>query len=121
LGLSPSPGSISGFINTATFVEAWRFIEPCVEFEAVVARCHWQTLCSPVCRTARERGRPVITFQQGVIGHTLDVPVTATKYIAFGHSSARYLARINRSFLSDVGAPEPVVEFIPGGSLFDNI
>jgi hypothetical protein len=121
LGLSPAPGSRSGFINAAAFIEAWRFLEPYVEFDAVVTRCHWQTLCSAVCRTALQRGKPVITFQQGVIGHTLDVPVTATKYIAFGNSSAALLVRMNRAFFQAVGTPAPVVEFIPSGSLFDTI
>ena len=92
-GLSPSPEARGGFEHAAYFVEAWERLAPFVEFDAVVARCHWQTLCSPVCRTARQRGKPVITFQQGVIGHTLDVPVTASKYVSFGQPSAAFLAR----------------------------
>jgi len=120
-GLAPPLNSHSAFINTALFVEAWNYLEPWIEFEAVVTRCHWYELCSPVCRTARQRGKPVLTFQQGVIGHSLDVPVTASKYVAFGSSSAAFLERMHRSFFQSVGKEAPAVEFIPGGSLFDTV
>ncbi|HXA44559.1 MAG TPA: hypothetical protein VNZ25_03560, partial [Candidatus Angelobacter sp.] len=53
--------------------------------------------------------------------HSLDVPVTASKYVAFGHSSAALLARMNRSFFQAVGKDAPAVEFVPGGSLFDTV
>lgn len=120
-GLAPGLDAKPGFDHAAAFVEAWHCLEPGIEFDAVVTRCHWQTLCSPVCRSAHERGKPVITFQQGVIAHTLDVPVSASKYIAFGDSSATFLADMNRAFFQAVNRAEPDVEFIPGGSLFDRI
>lgn len=120
-GMAPAIDSQSGFFYTAAHAESWRFFEHDIEFDAVVTRCHWQTLCSAVCQTARQRGKPVITFQQGVIGHTLDVPVLASKFVAFGDSSARFLAQMNRSFYQAVNRAEPVVEFIPGGCLFDTI
>ena len=94
---------------------------PWIEFDAVVARCHWHTLCSPVCRTGLQRGKPVITFQQGVIGHTLDVPVNASKFVAFGQPSASFLARANHRFFQAAGIPEPPVEYVNGGCLFDTI
>jgi hypothetical protein len=119
--LAPSLNSRSAFDHAAYFVEAWRNLEPWIEFDAVVTRCHWQMLCSSVCRTASQRKKPAITFQQGVIGHTLDVPVPSSKYVAFGDSSARLLARMNRSFFEAVGNTEPEVEFVPGGCLFDTI
>lgn len=121
LGLSPGSEVIPGFERTAYFVEAWERLAPGVEFDFLVARCHWYPLCSPVCRTARRRGKPVITFQQGVIGHTLDVPLSASKYIAFGRSSASFLARLNQRFFQTAGMPEPPVEYVDGGSLFDTI
>ena len=120
-GLSPSRGVKGGFEHTAYFVEAWERLASSVEFDTVVARCHWHALCSPVCRTARQRGKPVITFQQGVIAHTLDVPVTASKYVAFGRSSATFLARMNHKFFQAAGVSEPSVEYIGGGCLFDKI
>lgn len=111
----------TGFEHIAQFTEAWDRLAPSIEFDAVVARCHWHALCSPVCRTARQREKPVITFQQGVIGHTLDVPVTASKYLAFGAASALFLGQMNQRFFHACGAPEPSVEYVKGGSLFDRI
>jgi hypothetical protein len=120
-GLSPGWEFKAGFEHTALFVEAWERLAPWLEFDAVVARCHWHALCSPVCRTARQRGKPVVTFQQGVIGHTLDVPVTASKYVAFGHPSAAFLARVNHRFFQAAGIPEPPVKYVNGGCLFDTV
>jgi hypothetical protein len=68
-----------------------------------------------------QRGKPVITFQQGVFGHTTDVPVTATKFVAFGASSATVLAEANRRFFAAVGSAEPPIDYVSGGSLFDTI
>jgi hypothetical protein len=120
-GLSPGLEVKNNFQHISRYVEAWERMAPWVEFEAVVARCHWHVLCSPVCRTARQRGKPVITFQQGVITHTLDVPVTASTYVAFGQSSASFLAQMNRSFFKAADKPEPQPNYIGGGSLYDNI
>ena len=86
------------FEHVAFFVESWERLAPWLEFDALVARCHWHVLCSAVCRTALQRGKPVVTFQQGVITHTLDAPVTASKYVAFGPSSASFMAKVNRAF-----------------------
>lgn len=117
--LNPPCEAEGAFEEVARYVEAWNSIEESVEFDAVVARCHWQMLCSPICRTARERGKTVITFQQGVIDHTLDVPLSAAQYVAYGPASASFLARMNRSFFKAVRKDEPQVDFIPGGSLQD--
>ena len=120
-GLSPSRALISGFEHTADFVEAWERMAPWIEFDAVVARCHWHTLCSAVCRTGLQRGKPVVTFQQGVIGHSLDVPVNASKFVSFGQSSASFLKRANHRFFQAAGMPEPPVEYVNGGCLFDTV
>lgn len=120
-GLSPTRWSLPDFEKTAHYIEAWERLAPSIEFDAVVARCHWYDLCSSVCKTALERGRPVITFQQGVVDHTLDVPITASKYVAFGAPSASVLAESSRRFFAAVGSPEPPVEYINAGSLFDVI
>lgn len=120
-GLSPSQEVEADFERLAYFAEAWERLAPWVEFDTVVARCHWHALCSPICRTAFERGKPVITFQQGVISHTLDVPVTASKYVAFGRTSASVLAQVNRRFFQAAGMPEPPVDYVNGGCLFDTV
>ena len=118
-GLSPTDYAMAGFERTALYVETWDRLAPSIEFDAVVARCHWYDLCSSVCRTGLERGKPVITFQQGVVDYTMDVPIVASKYVAFGASSASALAELNSRFFNAVGSPEPPVEFAPAGSLFD--
>ena len=119
--LMPGRAAKAGFAQIAHFVEAWERLAPRIEFDSVVARCHWHTLCSSVCRTAQERGKPVITFQQGVIGHTLDVPVTASKYVAFGRSSATFLEKANKRFFQAAGMPQIATEYVPGGCLYDTI
>jgi hypothetical protein len=118
-GLSPTTTALPDFERAARFTEAWERVAPLIEFDAVVARCHWFDLCSPVCRTGLQRGKPVITFQQGVVDHTLDVPITASKFVTFGESSASVLAEANRRFFAAVEMPEPPVEFCSAGSLFD--
>jgi hypothetical protein len=120
-GLSPTGSALPHFERTAHYIEAWERLAPSIEFDAVVARCHWYDLCSSVCRTGMQRGKPVITFQQGVVDHTLDVPITASKFVAFGASSASVLAQSNRRFFDAVGSPEPPVDFFNAGSLFDVI
>jgi len=120
-GLSPTRWSLEDFERTAQYIEAWERLAPSIEFDAVVARCHWYDLSSPICRTGIERGKPVITFQQGVVDHTLDVPITASKYVSFGASSASVLAETNRRFFHAVGSAEPRVDFIKAGSLFDEV
>jgi hypothetical protein len=120
-GLSPSAEVKVNFDLTARFVEAWERLAPWVEFDAVVARCHWNVLCSPVCRTGQQRGKPVITFQQGVIGHTLDVPVTASKYVAFGRTSSSLMRELNTRFFQAAGLPLSHVEYIDGGCIFDTV
>jgi hypothetical protein len=120
-GLSPEKDLVYHFEHRARYVEAWENLEPWIEFDSAVVRCHWQGLGSSLCRTALERGKPLVTFQQGVIGHTLDVPVTATKYVSFGASSASFLADANRRFFQSTESHEPSVEFIKGGCLFDTV
>jgi hypothetical protein len=120
-GLTPTGSAVPRFERTAQYIEAWERLAPSIEFDAVVARCHWYDLCSSVCRTGMQRGKPVITFQQGVVDYTLDVPITASKFVAFGASSASVLAESNRRFFDAVGSPEPPVEFFNAGSLFDVI
>jgi hypothetical protein len=110
-----------GLERAAYFVEAWEALEPWIEFDSVVTRCHWHVLCSPVSRTGSDRGKPTVTFQQGVIGTTLDVPVTASRYVAFGEASASLMSKVNGRFFKAAGVAEPRVEFLSGGSLFDHV
>lgn len=120
-GLSPSLAVKADFEHVAFFVECWERLAPWLEFEALVARCHWHVLCCSASRTALQRGKPVVTYQQGVITHTLDVPVTASKFVAFGPASASFLPRVNHAFFQAAQMPEPPVEYVSGGCLYDSI
>jgi hypothetical protein len=120
-GLRPGSGIAENYLYIANLVEAWERMEQYVEFDSVVTRCHWHALCSPVCRTGLRLNKPVITFQQGVITHTLEAPVTASTYVAFGQSSATFLDKMNHSFFKAIGITTPQVRYISGGSLYDNV
>jgi hypothetical protein len=120
-GLAPGWDTKGSFEHTAGFIEAWERLAPEIEFSAVIARCHWHSLCSSICRTAYDRKVPVVTFQQGVIGHSLDAPVTASQYVAFGQASASFLSQLNRRFFEECGTPELAVSYVPSGSLYDTI
>lgn len=121
LGLAPSPEAPHWFQMIARHVEDWTELEDSLEFNAVVARCHWLPLCSAVCRTALDRNLPVIAFQQGVIGHSLDAPVTATKVVTFGQSSASFLGSLDTAFYEAAKMTQPPVEYVSGGCLVDEV
>jgi hypothetical protein len=118
-GLRPTISALPDFEKTAHYIEDWERLAPSIDFGAVVARCHWYDLCSSVCRTGLERDKPVITFQQGVVDCTLDVPIVASKFVSFGASSASVLSELNGRFFDAIGSPRPAVDFVPAGSLFD--
>ena len=120
-GLSVGEEVKREFDRRAYAIEAWERLEPSIEFDVAIVRCHWFEFASSICRTARERRKLSITFQQGVIGHTLDVPVTAEKFVTFGKCSSSFLERANRRFLESVGARETPVEYVDGGCLVDKI
>ena len=118
-GLSPTSSALPDFQRAALYVEGWERLMESIEFDAVVSRCHWYDLCSSVCRSGLDRGKPVITFQQGVVDYTSDIPIVASKFVSFGASSSSVLAELNSRFFEAVGSPEPPIEFFPAGSLFD--
>jgi hypothetical protein len=51
----------------------------------------------------------------------MDVPVTASKYVAFGRPSAAFLAPMNDAFFRAVGRLNTQVEYINGGCLIDDL
>jgi hypothetical protein len=120
-GLSVGEEVRTEFDRRAYAVEAWERLEPWIEFNAAIVRCHWFEFGSSICRTAAQRGKISITFQQGVIGHSLDVPVTASKFVTFGQCSSSFLERANRRFFHSVAMPETPVEYVDGGCLVDKI
>lgn len=92
-----------------------------LHFDAAVVRCHWLPLCSSVAQTARQRGVPVTTLQQGVVSHTMDVPVRADRYLCFGPASETTLRALDGDFASATGAPTQCDRYEPVGSLIDPV
>lgn len=92
-----------------------------LRFDTAIVRCHWLPLCSSVSMTARQRGVPVTTLQQGVISHTMDVPVVADQYVCFGESSATTLRALDADFAEATGRGTQCQEYVPVGSLIDPI
>lgn len=120
-GLTVGEDVRKDFDRRAYAIEAWERLAPWIDFDAAIVRCHWFEFASSICRTAKQRGKQSVTFQQGVIGHTLDVPVTAKKFVAFGDCSASFLERVNRRFFESIGTLETPTEFVHGGCLVDEI
>lgn len=120
-GLSPRRDVIFNFERRAYAIDAWERLATWIDFDAAIVRCHWFAVSSSICRTAMKRAKPVMTFQQGVICDTLDVPITAAKYVTFGQPSARFMARANRAFFDAARKPELPVEYVNGGCLIDTI
>jgi len=99
----------------------WTRWAPHLQFDTAIVRCHWLPLCSSVSMTARQRGVPVTTLQQGVISHTMDVPVMADQYVCFGESSATTLRALDADFAETTGRTIQCQKYAPVGSLIDPI
>ncbi|NEQ33440.1 MAG: hypothetical protein F6K04_20995 [Leptolyngbya sp. SIO4C5] len=98
--------------------EAWA---PQIEFETAIVRCHWLPLCSAVAQTGLQRHKKVVTLQQGVVGHSLDIPILAHQYLCFGDSSAQLLSQMESTFADATQRETVCQEYVPVGSLFDPV
>jgi hypothetical protein len=78
-------------------------------------------MCSSIVRTAAARDVPVTTLQQGVVSHTIDVPVHADRYICFGDASARTLRDLDRAISKKIGQSPRRTDYVQAGSLFDPV
>lgn len=99
----------------------WAAWAPFIKFETALVRCHWLPLCSAVAHTALARQKKVVTLQQGVVGHSLDVPILAHQYLCFGSSSKRMLSEMESAFAEATGGSSICKDYVPVGSLFDPI
>ena len=120
-GLTLSADAYDMMAWTARCRQMWERWRPHLRFDAAVVRCHWLPLCSSVALTARERGVPVTTLQQGVVSHTMDVPVMADQYVCFGDASAGTLRSLDADVAEATGQPVQCTNYVPTGSLIDPI
>lgn len=120
-GLTLAPGAREEVAWTAACEAYWRPWAPALTFDAAVVRCHWLPMCSSIVQTAQRRDIPVSTLQQGVISHTIDVPVHADRYVCFGDASSRALQDLDHSIRQHADLPARSATYAAAGSLFDPI
>lgn len=120
-GIQIQTSALSEFEWAAARLTEWEAWAPFIEFETVLVRCHWLPLCSAVAHTALARQKKVVTLQQGVIGHSLDVPLLAHQYLCFGSSSKRVSSEMESAFAKATGSDSVCEDYVPVGSLFDPI
>lgn len=106
---------------TAAAEELWRRASDRLRYRLALVRCHWLPLGSAVAREALGAGTPVVTLQQGVVSHTIDLPVTADRYAAFGEASARVLAGADAAFGRLAGRSVTCGDYFRAGSLIDPV
>lgn len=119
-------GAHASFLWNAARRLDWQRWAPRIAFEVALVRCPWLPLCNAVTRTARRRGRRLVTFQQGVVSHSIDVPTRADTYVCFGRSSQRVLERMDRAFAEAAGddateRAEGGTQYVRAGSFFDPV
>ncbi|MEA5511311.1 hypothetical protein VB715_16175 [Crocosphaera sp. UHCC 0190] len=100
---------------------AWFWVARKIEFDIAILRVEWETYSFPIKETARWRGKRTIAFQHGVISHTLDVPVTVSRFLTFGEQSAKFLQVLNQEFSSITGQTNICNDFRVCGAIIDDI
>lgn len=120
-GIHIDVAALPEFEWAAARLMEWEVWAPLVEFETALVRCHWLPLCSAVAATALQRQKKLVTLQQGVVGHSLDIPVLAHQYLCFGGSSEQILKEMDATFAQATGWRPVCHDYVPVGSLFDPI
>ncbi|MBE9062858.1 hypothetical protein [cf. Phormidesmis sp. LEGE 11477] len=120
-GIQIQADALPEFEWAAARLIEWEAWAPFIEFETALVRCHWLPLCSAVAHTALARQKKVVTLQQGVIGHSLDVPIMAHQYLCFGSSSKQMSSQMESAFAEATGRYPVCEDYVPVGSLFDPI
>ncbi|EDX84937.1 hypothetical protein S7335_2636 [Synechococcus sp. PCC 7335] len=120
-GIQIQASALPEFEWAAARLIEWEAWAPFIEFETALVRCHWLPLCSAVAHTALARQKKAVTLQQGVIGHSLDVPIIAHQYLCFGSSSKRMSSEMDSAFAEATGRSPVCEDYVPVGSLFDPI
>lgn len=120
-GIHIQASALPEFEWAAARLTEWEAWAPSIEFETALVRCHWLPLCSAVAHTALARHKKAVTLQQGVIGHSLDVPLLAHQYLCFGSSSRQVSREMESAFAKATGWSPVCEDYVPAGSLFDPI
>ena len=120
-GIQIQVSALPEFEWAAARLTEWESWAPYIAFETALVRCHWLPLCSAVAHTALARQKKVVTLQQGVVGHSLDVPILAHQYLCFGISSKRVFSEMESAFATETGRGPVCEDYVPVGSLFDPI
>lgn len=100
---------------------SWLWVANQIEFETAILRVEWESYSFLIKETAKCRGKKTIAFQHGVISHTLDIPVTVSRFLTFGEQSAQFLQNLNQDFAKNTGQTNLCNDFRPCGSVIDNI
>lgn len=99
----------------------WATWSPYIEFETAIVRCHWLPLCSAIAHSGWQRHKKVVTLQQGVVGHTLDIPILAHQYLCFGESSENLLRKMEARFFQATEQKNICQDYVRVGAIFDPI
>lgn len=106
---------------TAARLLEWQAWSPYIEFQTAIVRCHWLPLCSAVAHTAVQRQKKAVTLQQGVVGHSLDIPIVANQLLCFGKSSEKVITDMEEKFFAETGQKRICQDYLRVGSIFDPI
>lgn len=119
--LQISERTFSFFLGAMAKKLLWQRLKPFLHYNRLLVRNHFGSLDSVLALDALNEGKPVVTLQHGVISSSGFFPVLATTVLTFGRSSADFMAREDRRFAQRCGTPVYAREYIPVGSLFDEI
>ncbi len=122
LGIAPSAGSLRSMFWAARAQLAWAAVAPQIEAGAAIVLHHIRPLSAVAALAFLDRGRPVTTFQQGVISLSSGyAPVVATRILCSGDHSAQLLAQLDRDYAAISGRPPTCRDYLPVGALLDTI
>ena len=69
-----------------------------IDYEVAVLRCIRDKYSWAINHTSQSKKKMVIGFQHGVVGHTLELPITVNRYLTFGNQSNQLLRDLNKEF-----------------------
>lgn len=111
------------FREVATAQIAWSFLIHKLKFDSIIVRNHFRPLSASIATEYISCSQPVVTLQHGVISFPTGgfTPVLANKIVCYGEQSCNLLQQLDEYFSKTTGITKFCKEFIPGGSLIDEI